>query len=423
MQDARWAMPGSGKEDRHPVESVRRLLAAAAVSGLLAACAWAAGPASPSGETVVCLYPTALVSTEQVTLADVAEISGEGAEPAFSLPIAPAPGPGQERVILLSHVRAALGEHGANLARWVFRGSTRCTVKRPTASPAGGDQPQHHQSSSTVGPRTDHLASISDVERDTSSGKSRPVSTAPAADPGQVDVSPDPVRIDPNTLAGAIHQHVRRRLANISGEPVLRFSPAVARMLNLSKPTYDFQITDQSERLLGTVPLQVAIFQPEQSKPQQVVPTLVEVSVRIPVVVASRPINRKQIIKATDLTVANRLIDRMDQIGLSDPAPLIGQRAKRLIDEGEKLTVGDIEPIPLVSRNDLVTAWVHRGNLKVKGTAKAMGTGGYGETIELKNEASRETFTAVVTGEKTVEIVGPNSGPVAVAALEASRNP
>ena len=415
MQEARWAIPVGGKEERRPVERIRRRLVAAVVGGLLPVWAWAGDPAAGSGEILVHFYPSALVKTEQITLADVAEVAGDGAELASTCPVAAAPAPGQERVVTLSQVRSVLGERGANLAQWVFRGSTRCTVKRLAAPLAGPAQPQLLSQAAWL--RTERMTVGVKIPEATKGSALRPAATAPAAGLGQANGHLGGGRPDPTTLAGAIDQHVRQRLANIRGEPVLRYTPVVAPLLGLSKPTYDFQISDESERLLGAVPLRITIVQDGRVK--QVVPALVEVAVRMPVTVAARPINHKEIIKAADLRIETRILDQMDQIGLSDPAPLIGQRARRLVNEGEVLKVSDIEPVPLVSRNDLVTVWVRRGALEIKGTAKAMGKGGYGETIELKNEASGKTFLAVVTGEKTVQITGLNLGPVSVAALAA----
>ena len=45
-----------------------------------------------------------------------------------------------------------------------------------------------------------------------------------------------------------------------------------------------------------------------------------------------------------------------------------------------------------------------RGQLTVRGSAKALASGGYGDTIKLKNETSREIYSAVVVGQKTVEV-------------------
>jgi flagella basal body P-ring formation protein FlgA len=73
----------------------------------------------------------------------------------------------------------------------------------------------------------------------------------------------------------------------------------------------------------------------------------------------------------------------------------------------------DVEPVPLVQRNDLVTVWVRRGRVAIKGSAKAMSSAGYGETVELTSELSRkDRFTGVVTGPKTVELPGASRTPL-----------
>lgn len=65
--------------------------------------------------------------------------------------------------------------------------------------------------------------------------------------------------------------------------------------------------------------------------------------------------------------------------------------------------------MPLVHRNDLVTVLIARGNLRIKGTARALGSGAFGDVIDVRNEMGERSagrFSAVVVGDKTVEVAG-----------------
>jgi flagella basal body P-ring formation protein FlgA len=349
-------------------------LGAWAAFAALAACAQAAGvpgtqPAA-CGEAVVRLYPTAVVTDDEVRLADVAELEGDAARLAASWTIATAPRVGGGRVIEQSQVQQMLAQKGANLAQWVFRGASRCNVNRPKNRIAATSRPA-----------------------DANAGKG-----AGAAEAGGGEVAAPA----PNSLEGVLRAYLGKKVAGLGGEAAIKFSPAAGKVLALGRPEYEFRIADRGDQPLGLVPLEVTIS--ERGKVVQTVPMLVQVSLKKQVVVAARAINRAQRIGPEDVTLAERTFDRPDAVGASDPALFIGQQAKQPISRGDQLSAKDIEPVPLVQRNDLVTVWVRRGGVSVKGAAKAMGTAGLGQAVTLKNEGSNQTFVAVVTGPRTAEV-------------------
>jgi len=221
---------------------------------------------------------------------------------------------------------------------------------------------------------------------------------------GQAVVAQTPVAaFAPNSLEAAIRRHIADRLAGVEGRPVIRFSPTISPLLNLSRPTYEFAVVDRGREPLGLVPVEVTIY--EKGRVQQVVPALLDVSLNRNVVVAAGPINSGQIIERSHLKLEPRTFDRLSHIGSTNPAPFVGQRvSKHLIKAGQIIEAKDIEPVPLVCRNDLVTVWVRRGGLEVKLVAKAMSSAGYGQPVRLMNDMSKESFTAIVVAPKTAEL-------------------
>ena len=162
-----------------------------------------------------------------------------------------------------------------------------------------------------------------------------------------------------------------------------RFSSGMTKLLAMSRPTYDFRVTDTSDQLIGRTSFNVAIY--ENGKLTQSVPVLAEVLLAKPVVVAAGTINRGQIIQHKDLQVEEQCFDRVEDVTSLAMSALVGQRAKRLIRQRSRIKPQDIESIPLVERNDLVTVWVRWGNLEVKSSARAMGAGCLGDVIQLRN--------------------------------------
>jgi flagella basal body P-ring formation protein FlgA len=380
MQDANRTYLEAGPSGaRRSADAHRRLNTAGLVViiALAAASALRASDDAPrdgaAPESIARLHPRAVVTTEQILLSDVAELTGPGADLIADSPIAFAPSAGHTRIIALEDLQRAFEKLGANRALWVFRGSSRCEVSRPA--------PVRRSFSEKPGEST------SDVGTD-----ARDVTTygRPAS-----------------TLADVLRDYLRDVVGDLDGEPVAQFSPAAEHVLQLSRPTYDFKVTRRGTARLGLVPLQVTIYEKDLVK--QTLPVLANVALRRNVVVAARSINRNETIEADALRIEEKLFDRPEGLGLTDMTPLLGQRAKRFIKEGSLVNATDTEPVPMVKRNDIVTVWAQRGPLRVKGAARATEEGLYGQRIQVRNDGSRETYAVTVVGPKSVEIESPNA--------------
>jgi flagellar basal body P-ring formation protein FlgA len=336
--------------------------------------------------SVVRLYPRAVVASDQIPLSDISELQGEAASLAGHWVVASLPAGGQTLAVDLAGVQAALSGRGANLGQWIFRGSSQCLVSR--------------------------------VKSDDTTAATKPAHTADGSAASVPATRPAP---DANTLEGCLRSHISNRVRRLGGTPVIQFSPAVARLLPLSQPTYGFEIADRTDRLLGMVTMEVTIREGKAVK--QVIPVIAQVALRKSVVVSARSINRGETIGLGDLLLADQTVEQVADIGAGEPAPFLGQRAKRFIEHGERLSARDIEPLPLVNRNDLVTVLVNRGGVQIKGVAKAMTAGSYGETIMVQNESSRQKYSAVVTGPRTAEVVGSELVPSDVVAMSKEERP
>ncbi len=398
MQDA--------KRDNVKTGSRGRFRARFTVAGLLvvAVCAEAAGPQLSNiavdtstvgaAETVVRLYPVAVVGGAEITLADVAEIQGSAARLAGGWSVAPAPAPGQTQELSLGEIRSALGRRGLNLSQWIFRGASRCKVTRSIQTPKEVAARPAGDSKTAV------AANAQDVVLETSTAT-------------------DGVRAD--SLEAVLRAWLADRLPKQTGTPVIRFSVnnRLAGALALTTPPYRFEIAEAGKRTLGDVALEVTVL--EGSKVCQVVQILANVVLRVPVVQATRPINRGETITEGMVELGYREFERSEDIGLRSLPSVIGQRARHFINNGEIVQARHLESVPLVERNDLVTVWVRRGPLVVKSTAQARTAGTYGAVIELRSLMSKETFLATVTGPKTVELVEGMPTTVSEATAEGGR--
>lgn len=385
MQDAR-----DNTRNRSSRRTSARGRLAWATALLVAASAIAAEPSGEpamkdaASEVTVRLHPAALVTGDRVLLSDIAEIDPAVRDLAGQWVISNSPRPGATLTLDLARVQSVLSRRGANLSRWVFRGPTECQVSRP----GGASDARRAQ------PGTDGAA-------------------ASASAPSAEDIVP----AHPATLETAIRDYLNERLAGTGCKAVARFNPSIAKLLALSGDTYSFRIVSRSAQQFGLVRLEVTIS--ENDAIRQVQEILVDVSVSREVVVARRALNRGETLNAADLRMEERVFEKPADIGLTDIGAAAGQRARQFIQHGNMLSARDLEPVPLVERNDLVTVWVHRGTLVIKTSGTAMGSGVYGDTVEVRNEKSRQSFYGVIAGPRTVE-VGALRG--AVATLAAREN-
>jgi len=388
MQDATLTFmePLIGSQAPGIVAAVRTWIGVA-VAAMLPVCAQASDgrskqtPSTSMAETVVQVYPATVVQGDSVLLSDVARLSGESAQLAAAWKVASAPSCGLSCTVDVAAVQKALGERGVNLANWIFRGASRCKVSKPTI--------KQNRKTSTRSHSSNHQAISAD------NLSSLPKTTTSAAS--------DDVSVDPRTLEAHLRKHIADRVAELGGKPVIQFGAALNAALTLSEPAYQFAIKDRDKRRLGLIGLEVTVS--EKGRINQVLPILVRVALRKQVVMAARAINRNQIIESADLTLTERVYERPDQIGLSDTAPIVGQRAMRFIEPFTPINIRDLEPVPLIKRNDLVTVWVRNGDVAIKATAKAMSEASYGQPVTLKNEMSREPFIAQATGPRTAEVM------------------
>lgn len=353
-------------------------------------------------EMSVLIYPSAVVMSDTIRLKDIGQIEGATGSSEGEWAIVTGLRSGQSYVVEIDTIQKVLQRRGANLGLWVFRGHSRCRVERV-------DSPTHDESADeSPVVRISGTPAVEDSPHSASS---------PAGVESNAD-SEFPREVDPNSLDAELRRHIASRLASLGGRPVIRFNASSQRYLKLTKPTYQFRVTDDNQRLLGMVPLQVTIL--EGDLVRQTTQILAEVILEKQVVVARHLMNRGHVITAQDLDLRAFPFKDLSEVQFTDTRPLIGQRARKLIDAGSQIAPRDIEPVPLVQRNDLVTVWVRRGNLVIKSTAKAMDSAGYGEPVELKNAQTREYFTGIVTGVRTVELPAPKPG--SALALADTRN-
>ena len=65
---------------------------------------------------------------------------------------------------------------------------------------------------------------------------------------------------------------------------------------------------------------------------------------------------------------------------------------------GTVLTARTVQAVPLARTGQFITVTLSRGGVRVKTVGRAMGEGSYGQTIKVKNEATKDVYEVVLTG-------------------------
>lgn len=303
----------------------------------------------------------ALIDRDQIRLGDVAVFEGFAGDELSTLrdlQITSAPDFGHNKLITLDDIRVSLDAAGLNIVNLRMKGSSRCVVRRPAEIPAA---------------KADLLG------------------------------APEQKNADRASLRGRIQQFLEQRVAEYGGELELGFGKTPASLLALSEPGYTFKIEPRSSRRLGTIDLLVTISQ-GRSQPQTHKVT-VTAALKKGVVVAVNTLVRGQTISSADVMVEQRSFKKLEKIGLSDLARVIGQEAKQVVRVGNMIKASQIKSKVLVQRNELLSIRSTRGGIAVASTATALSKGVLGDTIEVLNEASQETFWVRVTGLRRGEIM------------------
>jgi flagella basal body P-ring formation protein FlgA len=402
--------------------------AAAAAAAVLAV----AVSGAAAGEVRV--WPTAAVASADVTLCDVAELTGfsrEQRERLTGAVVAASPCEGGEMLVTVDEVRAALVEGGADLASVGLVGASRCRVSRPVVrtvgKPKAADVVPVARDESQVESDAAAAAKKRPAPRREATRR-EPASRRPAARSDTHDAQsavPKTRQPGERTLETVLQEYLTARLSRQAGGVELRFSPANRADLMLSAERFEFTVQASGPVQPGLVTLDVeAVARDEADMADEAasvdevdsaeveprrIPIVAEVAVLRAVVVARRAINRGRVVETGDLSVEERRFTSAREIGLTETSAAVGQRAREFIQPGRMLTAGLVESPPVVHRGETVTIWIRRGGVVVKSSGKAQGAGGLGDVVSVRRDGTKrhsDLIEAVVTGPATVTISG-----------------
>ena len=270
--------------------------------------------------------------------------------------------------LTVADVKKTLTGAGFSLAAVNFAGPTRCAVRRSDAPPLADSQ---------IEKPAEVASKTSDVE--TGSTTLRQLLTDDLA--ARINLKPDALQLD--------------------------FDPADEKLLTLAAPLFTFGVEPRHASSLGRVSWTVTV----RTAAGETSKSTVAATARAwqDQLALARPLANQQIIGADDLTPRRQLVDRLDPPAATADQ-VVGQQASRALPPGSVLTPRDVEPVRLSAPGQLIGVTLSEGGVRVKTVAKALDAGYLGQSVRVRNEATRAIYSVTLTGPQTA-VIGPEGTP------------
>ncbi len=114
-----------------------------------------------------------------------------------------------------------------------------------------------------------------------------------------------------------------------------------------------------------------------------------------PVVTASRPISKGEIIQFQHLALKERDIASLRKNYISDMSAVTGMAARRAIAAGQHIKSSQLAAATIIRKGDAVTIEARRGGLSIRTAGTALQPGKANQQISVRNEKSGRVIKAV----------------------------
>lgn len=324
-----------------------------------------------------------------VRLGDVAKVKSNDrseAERLTAIPLVASPAPGRTRFIRMREVQDLVAAHGENLSALDFSGElvveiAPSVVVDPVSKPTV-DRRAVWAGTSTVVP---------------ASGSVAPNSTA--AQRTDVHLTDAQALEAENYVKRAVVEH----LNHSTGRRIdwqLQIEVPASDLAKVLEAKTALQCSGGVSPWTGNQRMVVA-FSTERGPVRVRLKAIVTVSQTV--VVATRPIERGQLITAADVAV-EQIAELPKETRVRKPIEsletVIGLEATKAIREGDTIFSGDFRPQLLVKRGEEIAVYARGGGIQVRTIARARQDGARGELIGVESLGDKEPFEAVVTGPR-----------------------
>jgi flagella basal body P-ring formation protein FlgA len=336
------------------------------------------------------LRERAVPTSAVVRLGDVAEVVAADRQLARQLagvPLMPAPAPETERFLRQREVADMLEANGVDLQQVQFAGAERVLIiRRGLVQQAAYTEAESAEPSSWVNPRQAIL-----------NGEKPAPTAAIRVDEAQSDALKQEVCrvVGEYVKAKTGAAETRRVECNIPDRQILQLAAAKTPLIcgGGSEPWSGKQRFELSFKTAkGT---------------EQVVVTAEIAAPQVPVVVATRAVERGKVITAADVemrpmessgksTGSRAVVDAMEKV--------IGMEARQAVQVGDVIYADQVQMPIVVKRGELITVGSQADGIRVRTRARAMQDGMTGELIQVESLEGKQRFDARVTGYREAAV-------------------
>lgn len=352
---------------------------------LVVACSWGLMGPLRAEAALIRFKAAAEVRSSIIRLGDVADVADADPERQRQLQqitLRPAPGAGRSVRLDFDSIRSRLLAHGVNLAQTEFTGSSSVLVTatgakpkdQTTAKPSQVDPPKPPQRGKVV--QASAVVGASDFQH----------------------------RRAESLLTEAVEQHFRRSAPESGKQKLTIQIPRDQTFVVLEAAAAGFEIRGGPAPVEGEQTMTLR-FLDRQDRIRQLEFTCRAES--YPHVWGVRhAVSSGHILQRGDLMLI-QVPDASGYVGRD--ADLVGMETKRPIAQGAALRTSDIQRVPLVRSNDVVTVYSRGRGVSVSRPFKARSEGSLGDTINLVTLDGRERVVARVIGLHEAEIISRGS--------------
>ena len=122
--------------------------------------------------------------------------------------------------------------------------------------------------------------------------------------------------------------------------------------------------------------------------------------------ILTRSVKRGETLRDTDVVVRQIRVNRPGVYASRVPE-ITGRSLRKNLSQGEPITLNLIADMPIIERGKSVTIIVQSGGLTVKAKGEALEDGSLGDSVKVRNLASKTVLTAIVVAKDTVEVKMP----------------
>ena len=293
--------------------------------------------------------------------------------------------------VTVQHVRNTLHDAGVNLGMVRFSGPTTCTVAR-------GDVEYDEQQGLLEWAKAKQGTQNADLAATASNHETARIAATQRVAETTTEIETDDV--SQKTLRDLLTHDLSVRLDVPKDDLHLTFNPRDEGALRLAEPQFKFDIQPKRVRNLGQVSWEVQIVTDGGAAARRSQKMAIAATARAwqRQVVLAKPLAFKQMIRDADVTERRVLVDTLDDDPLLAKPQVVGQQAAREFKAGTVMTAKTVQAVPLARQGQFVTVTLSRGGVSIKTVGRAMEEGSYGQTIKVKNEATRDVYEIVLTG-------------------------